>query len=147
MSNSVLTLLELPSMNVLWILHYSPQSRQTRQDALGAIPSGTESQYMTPQSLTISQAKFSRNLWVSRPIAALCSFSGHFPHHNGQRNDLMTPFIIKHSDTKNFREATCFRIKRLNLSGSSCFHVFLLQHPPEPGPVGVTQTAHSGYLA
>lgn len=60
---------------------------------------------------------------------------------------LWPPVTIKHSDTKNFREATCFGVKRLNLSGSSCFLVFLLQHPPEPEPVGGTQTAHSGHLA
>lgn len=36
----------------------------------------------------------------------------------------------------------CFRIKRLNCSGLSCFHVFLLQHPPEPGPWLFLQQVH-----
>lgn len=97
---------------------------------------------MNPQPPTISQRKFSRNLWVSRPTASFLPFLGHFPLHGYPRNAFKDPFITKH-----FRAATCFRIKRLNCSGLSCFHVFLLQHPPEPGPVGVTQKAHSGYSA
>lgn len=36
----------------------------------------------------------------------------------------------------------CFTIKRLNLSESSCFCVFLLQHPPEPGPWLFLQQVH-----
>lgn len=143
MFNSLLTLLELPSMNILWILH----SSQLCKFALSPIPGDAEFQYVTPQSLTISQVKFSRNLRVRRPTAALPRFAGHFPHHNHPRNDLMTPFVIKHSNTKHFRDATCFRVKTLNRSGPSCFCVVLLQHPPEPAPVGVTQTANSGYLA
>lgn len=36
----------------------------------------------------------------------------------------------------------CFRMKRLRLSGSSCLRVFLLQHPPEPGPWLFLQQVH-----
>lgn len=56
-------------------------------------------------------------------------------------------FAVKCSNTNNTQEATCLRMKRLNLSGLSCFCVFFLQHPPQPGPAGVTQRAQSGHLA
>lgn len=37
---------------------------------------------------------------------------------------------------------SCLRMKRLNLSGLSCFCVFFLQHPPQPGPWLFLQQVH-----
>lgn len=133
MSSALVTLLELPFTN---------KSRETRQDALSPIPSDAEFQYVTPQSLTISQS-FPEIYDCPGPEQPSSPSWG---HHKGQRNDLITPSQTIQTP-RIFREATCFRKKRLNLSGPSCVRVFLLQRPPEPGPAGVTQTAHSGYVA
>ena len=130
-------------MNIFWILHYLQQlCKVKRQDALSPMPSDAEFQYVKPQALTVSRTPMGVQAQSSRP--PLC---GAFSTPHGSKKRFYDPFIIKHSNTQNVGEATCFTIKRLNLSGSSCFRVFLFQHPPEPGPVGVTQKAHSGYLA
>lgn len=111
-------------MNILRILHYSQQLWEVQGDKTGHAQPCYRWRWTPTCGSAITDhfpEKVPQKSQVSRPRAARPPFRGHFPRRGGQRNVLMTALSLKHSGTKNFREATCFRIKRLNPSGSSCF--------------------------